>query len=343
MGGSFVSYSAAGSSGGSAAAVAAGLVPLAHANDGGGSIRIPAAACGLFGFKPSRGRTVPASFGTSDFLDMTSDHCISRSARDSALFLSLTEDPTDPVGFVRDPIARKLRVAAWTRTAMHEPAEPAVVRAHRQAIALLRELGHEVEEIAQPTTDGPALGEAFFLVAGAAIAGVVDMVDRMRGSPVQTRELEPFTWALVEAFQARGPDALPWSRGVFAEAVRAPVLARGDHARVRRRAHADDRHRAMAPRAPVAGPRARGADPPHRARGRLHDHPEHRRLPRDVGAAARDRSRPSARRAPRRRPRRRRAAVRARLPARAGAPVGRPMAAVLDPGAVLIRKRGFDS
>ncbi len=218
-----LSCSATGSSGGSAAAVAAGLVPLAHANDGGGSIRIPASACGLFGFKPSRGRTVPASFASSDFGDMTSEHCISRSVRDSALFLSITEDRSSgaPVGFVREPIARKLRIATWTRTVMGAEPEPPVRRAYDEAVALLTELGHRVEPIAPPRFDGPALGDAFFLVAGAAVAGIVETVDQTRGMPVQTDELEPFTWALVETFLARGPDALPRARAAFAQAVHA--------------------------------------------------------------------------------------------------------------------------
>lgn len=217
-----LSRSTAGSSGGSAAAVAAGLVPIAHANDGGGSLRMPASACGVFGFKPSRGRTASASFGASDFLDLTSDHCITRSVRDSALVLSLTEDATgrEPVGFVERPIARSLQIAAWSQTMIGGEAEPSVKRAYEDTIALLHILGHRVEEVRAPSFDGPSLTEAFFLVAGGAVAAVVEQIDRTRSTPVQEEELEPFTWALIEAFERRGTDALPFSRAAFAAAAR---------------------------------------------------------------------------------------------------------------------------
>ena len=219
-----LSFSAAGSSGGSAAAVAAGIVPVAHANDGGGSIRIPASVCGVFGFKPSRDRTVSASFVTNDFLAMTSDHFITRSVRDSAHLLAITEDGAE-LGYVCDPIDRPLRIGAFTRTAMGEEPEDAVKRAHQSAMSLLAELGHHVETIDAPAYDGNVLGDAFFFVAGAAIAGAADMVEGMRGSPAEEEELEPFTWALIERARAGGEAGLDQARAALAAAARSYLQA----------------------------------------------------------------------------------------------------------------------
>ena len=214
-----LAFSASGSSGGAAAAVAAGLVPFAHASDGGGSVRIPASVCGLFGLKPSRGRCVAASPAPSEFGALVSEHCVSRSVRDSALFLSLTEDhegPLAPVGYVQEPLRRRLRIGTWTRTLMGEEPTPEVRRAYDEAVALCTELGHEVQPVARPDIDGAALCEAFFHMGGAAVAGVVQMMGQMRGVPVQRGELEPFSWALVEELQRRGPGALPAARATFA-------------------------------------------------------------------------------------------------------------------------------
>ncbi|MGA9521269.1 MAG: amidase family protein [Myxococcaceae bacterium] len=225
-----LSVSASGSSGGAAAAVAAGIVPLAHASDGGGSTRIPASVCGLFGFKPSRGRCVPASLGESDFGTLVSEHCVSRSVRDSALLLSLTEARDaglPPVGYVREPTSRRLRIGTWTRTLMGEEPEPAVRRAWDEAVALCLSLGHEVEPMAPPAVDGPALGDAFFLVAGATVADVAQMMGQLRGTPVERRELEPFTWSLVEELQRRGPGALEEARRVFAASAERYLSAVG--------------------------------------------------------------------------------------------------------------------
>jgi amidase len=222
-----LSRSATGSSGGSAAAVAAGLVPIAHANDGGGSIRIPASANGVFGFKPSRGRTVTALVGRSDFGDITSDGCVSRSVRDTARFLSLVEDEVSAyrMGFVREPDRKRLRIAAWSQTFDGREPDAEIKRAHDAAIALVADLGHHVEEASRPVFDVEPLGEAFFLVAGAAVAGLVQMVGGMRGKAVRDNELEPFSWTLARRAMERGPEALAAARDELAKAARAHLEA----------------------------------------------------------------------------------------------------------------------
>ncbi|HUS30457.1 MAG TPA: amidase family protein [Kofleriaceae bacterium] len=222
-----LSRSATGSSGGSAAAVAAGLVPIAHANDGGGSIRIPASANGVFGFKPSRGRTVTAIVGRSDFGDITSDGCVSRSVRDTARFLSLVEDDVSGyrMGFVAGPEKKRLRIGTWTQTFDGREPDAEVLRAHAEAVELVKELGHHVEEATPPRFETEVLGDAFFLVAGAAVAGLVQMVGGMRGKIVRDDELEPFSWALARRAMERGPSALEAAREEFARAARAHLDA----------------------------------------------------------------------------------------------------------------------
>jgi amidase len=216
-----LSYSAGGSSGGAAAAVAAGLVPLAHANDGGGSIRVPASICGVFGLKPSRGRTAPTSIVASDFADLVSDLCVSRTVRDTALFLSVVEAAAPrglaKVGYVRGPSKRRLRIGAWTSSLLGTEPDADVRAAFERTASLCRELGHEVVEAKAPALDGRALSDGFFAVAGSAISGLMDMMSRMLGRAVGAGDLEPFTLALVESFRA-DPGRLAAARSAFERA-----------------------------------------------------------------------------------------------------------------------------
>ena len=219
-----LALTATGSSGGAAAAVAAGIVPLAHASDGGGSIRIPASAAGLFGFKPSRGRTLPSGPGGSDFDALLSDGCISRSVRDTALFLSLVEDAAaalPPLGHVREPARERLRIGVTSRTLIGTEPEPDVLRALEASAALCSELGHEVVVAPAPAVDGLAVSAAFFQVAGAALGGMVAMLEQMLGRPVGEEDLEPFTRALIAAAGAATSDA----RGAVSRVFQAATAA----------------------------------------------------------------------------------------------------------------------
>jgi amidase/6-aminohexanoate-cyclic-dimer hydrolase len=198
---------AGGSSGGAAAAVASGVVPIAHASDGGGSIRIPAACCGLFGLKPSRGRMPMGPARTEGWGGFSTVHAVSRSVRDSAALLDATHGIETGSRYVapaperpyleevgRDP--GKLRVAVWKIAPNGTRPEKEARDGVNQAIKLLRSLGHEIEE-ASPEIDGPEVARVLGRMVGAHLAASVELWGEQRGRPVTEDELEPINWSMI--------------------------------------------------------------------------------------------------------------------------------------------------
>jgi len=194
-----------GSSGGSAAAVAARMVPIAHGNDGGGSIRAPASCCGLFGLKPSRGR-VPTGPDIMDiWLGFAAEHVLTRSVRDSAAVLDATAGPDVGASYYAPPPDRpflkevgtspgKLRIAFTSKPFMGSSVHEDCLKGLEATAKLLEELGHEVVEAA-PEIDGQAFATAFVKAVSGEVRDDIDRGEKLVGRKPTAKDFEPATWA----------------------------------------------------------------------------------------------------------------------------------------------------
>lgn len=210
-----------GSSGGSAAAVAAGIVPMAHANDGGGSIRIPASACGLVGLKPSRARVSQAPYVGDSMSGLVSEFVLARSVRDVARMLDLVHgpEPGDPYAAppperpYRDELGRdpgKLTVAVLTESLTGDPVNEEVAGAVELVARELEALGHEIVHAELPLTgQEEELYQTFITRWAAGVAENASTIEMILSRPMTSEDVEPLTWALIEKGRAEsGADYL---------------------------------------------------------------------------------------------------------------------------------------
>ncbi|MEM7329581.1 MAG: amidase [Pseudomonadota bacterium] len=210
-----------GSSGGAAALVAARVVPFAHASDGGGSIRIPAACCGLFGLKPSRG-ALPISRDSGP-VDISVNHAVTLTVRDSAALFAAAEVDLETdlarTGNITGPNSRRLKIA-YAPT----PTTDATLDAETQAgldrtAQLCKDLGHEVIDYVMPT-DGAKFSDAFLLYWAAGAASFAQQASAFSGQPVSPEILEPWTLGLAAEFMQRQgdmPEAIAYLQAFEAE------------------------------------------------------------------------------------------------------------------------------
>lgn len=198
-----------GSSGGSAAAVASGMVPIAGANDGGGSIRIPGAYCGLFGLKPSRGRTPVGPNLGRNWQGATSDHVLTRSVRDSAAVLDeLTKLPDRASAFMAPPFdgtylecvgrpldGKKYRLAFTLESPIGTEVHPDSKEAVLKTVGMLEEMGFNVEEKTAPV-DGKKIANSYITMYFGEVSAAIASAEELLNRKATRKDVEPTTWLL---------------------------------------------------------------------------------------------------------------------------------------------------
>ncbi len=223
-----------GSSGGASAAVAAGILPMANASDGGGSIRMPASCAGLVGFKPTRGRTPMGPDRGEGWAGQSISHVVTRTLRDTAAMLDATTgpepgNPYEPPVFDGSFLAEvgvdpgRLRIALATEKWGAGTYQPDVVAATLETAKLLESLGHTVEE-AMPELDLAALGRGAGVIVTVSTALTVNMRAEALGRAATEEDVEPATLGMVE--RAKGISGEDYARAVLANHVASRALGR---------------------------------------------------------------------------------------------------------------------
>ncbi len=204
-----IRYSAGGSSGGSACAVAANMVPIAHATDSGGSIRIPASNCGLFGLKPSRGRVPLGNDQAEGLAGFSTGHAITHSIRDSALLLDIASGPMlgdiyaaprqqEPFLQAMEKPLPSLKIAFYDKGFAGELVHAECQNGVKLAASLCEQLGHHLE-YAKPSIDGQALREAFDVIFSANIARSIQIIKANQPAENIATLVEPVTYACAQS------------------------------------------------------------------------------------------------------------------------------------------------
>lgn len=232
-------YSAGGSSGGAAVAVASGIVPIAHASDGGGSIRIPAAHCGLFGLKTSRGRIPVGPKSIESWMGLSVQHAVTRSVRDSALLLQISQGneagsraaPPPMNGHLLEAIRRPpkaLRVALIDTNPFGAALHPECLVAARKAAKLCESLGHHVE-VAQPVLPMADMFAGMGVMTGTGMLYAVRAREKQLGREVREDEMEPLNWRSLQQAKTYSAEQLYRARAAFDEAGRLIDLFLGQY------------------------------------------------------------------------------------------------------------------